>query len=75
MSGVTLERLECALDSVALMMEHDFGTYGNDGLIALYERLTEEVGRLRAAIDVRSRARERARRLKDQKAARSAASL
>jgi hypothetical protein len=63
-----LERVEKCLDWLALQMEVDFGEYGNRGLIAYYRQLSAESDRLRADQDVRSKARERARRLKRQTA-------
>ena len=69
---ITLERVEKCLDWLALEMEaEDYGDYGNAGLLAYYERLSAEADRLRTASDARSLIRERARRLMDQKAARS----
>ena len=68
---VTLARIERALDRLAVLMGNDFGPYGNEGLVMYYDRLSQEAERLRAAQDTRSLARDRARRLLDQKAVRS----
>ena len=69
---ITLERVERCLDWLALEIENeDYGPYGNAGLLAYYERLSAEAERLQASANSRSLIRERARRLMDQKAARS----
>ena len=65
---LTLERVENALDRLALFMEHDYGDYGNKALIGYFDILSEEADKLQAAKDTRSKAQERVRRLKDRKA-------
>ena len=46
---VTLERVERALDRLALFMEDDYGDYGNRVLIGFYDVFSEEADKLRAS--------------------------